>query len=88
MNEFTQTRRGDKTEENTEILAEPTRNDVSIRVAGSSRRDDRYKDGGWAGCELTRRSTSGEVIMHGSHFLLHTTHGLKVVWPSRVLRPN
>ena len=41
VNEFTQTRRGDKTEKNTEILAEATHNNVSIRVAGSSRRVDR-----------------------------------------------
>ena len=30
-----------------------------------------YKDNDWAGCKLTRRSTSGGVILHGSHLLLH-----------------
>ena len=41
VNEFTHVRRGDKTEKNTEILAEATDNDVSIRVAVSSIRVDR-----------------------------------------------
>ena len=36
--EFTQTRRGGETEENLEISAKETNNDVSLRVAGSSRR--------------------------------------------------
>ena len=30
-----------------------------------------YTDSDWAGCKLTRRSTSGGVILHGSHLLLH-----------------
>ena len=30
-----------------------------------------YTDSDWAGCKLTRRSTSGRVIVHGSHLLLH-----------------
>ena len=30
-----------------------------------------YTGSGWAGCNLTRRSTSGGVIVHGSHLLLH-----------------
>ena len=31
----------------------------------------KYTDSDWAGCKLTRRSTSGGVILHGSHLLLH-----------------
>ena len=30
-----------------------------------------YTDSDWAGCKLTRRSTTRWVIMHGSHLLLH-----------------
>ena len=30
-----------------------------------------YTDSDWAGCKFTRRSTSGGVILHGSHLLLH-----------------
>ena len=30
----------------------------------------RYTDSDWAGYKLTRRSTSGGVILHGSHLLL------------------
>ena len=45
-------------------------------------------DSDWAGCKLTRRCTSARVIMHGSHLLLHYVHGLKLVSPSRALRPN
>ena len=26
-----------------------------------------YSDGDWAGCTLTRKSTSGGVLMHGCH---------------------
>ena len=32
-----------------------------------------YTDSDWAGCKLTRRSTSVGVILHGSHLLLHYT---------------
>ena len=31
----------------------------------------RYTDSDWAGCKLTWRSTSGGVILHGSHLMLH-----------------
>ena len=30
-----------------------------------------YTDSDWASCKLTRRSTSGGAIQHGSHLLLH-----------------
>ena len=30
-----------------------------------------YTDSDWTACKLTRRSTSGGVILHGSHLLLH-----------------
>ena len=30
-----------------------------------------YTDSDWAGCKLTRRSTSGGVSLHGPHLLLH-----------------
>ena len=30
-----------------------------------------YSDSDWAGCRRTRRSTSGGVVLHGTHLLLH-----------------
>ena len=30
-----------------------------------------YADSDWAGCRTTRRSTSGGVVMHGSHLISH-----------------
>ena len=32
---------------------------------------DIYTDSDWAGCKRTRRSSSGGVVMHGSHTIKH-----------------
>ena len=32
---------------------------------------DGYTDSDWAGCKRTRRSTSGGVVLHGSHLIHH-----------------
>ena len=38
-----------------------------------------YSDSDWAGCTQTRKSTSGGVLMHGSHLVHHWSSTQKVV---------
>ena len=46
-----------------------------------------YTDSDWAGCKLTRRLTSGGVLLHGSHLLLRYSR-TQAVSICRVLKPN
>ena len=52
-----------------------------------------YTDSDWAGCKLTRRSTSGGAIQYGSLLLLHYSRtqagvALSSAWGIRILPPS